>query len=93
MLSRLVRVLNHCAHVGQSVKNLLRPVRTVVTLAGAAGVDVVRSRSALVAENALLRQQVLVLRRASSGRRLRLHVEDRFVLVLLVRLNSAWRDG
>ena len=63
--------------VGQIVKNLLRPVRTAVTLAGAAGVDVIRPRSALVAENAFLRQQVLVLRRAASGRGPRLHLEDR----------------
>ena len=94
MPSRLVRALTHYARrVGQTVKNLLRPVRTASLLAGAACVDTVRPRSVLLAENALLRQQVLVLRRAAAGRRPRVHLEDRLFLVLLARLNSAWRDA
>ena len=88
-LSRLVRAMSR--RVGQYIKNLVRPVRTASALAGAACVDVFRPRTALLAENALLRQQVLVLRRAASGRRPRLHVEDRLLLVLLARLTKAWR--
>ena len=82
MLHRLVQV----------VKNLLRPARTVAALVSAASLDAVRPRSALMAENAFLRQQVLVLRRAAP-RRPRLHREDRLLLVLLARLDRAWRDA
>ena len=78
MLSRLISAMFR--RVGQYVKNLLRPVRTASALAGAAWVEAVRPRAALLAENALLRQQVLVLRRAASGRRPRLHIEDRLFL-------------
>ena len=78
--------------VGQGVKNLLRPARTVAALAGATSLDAVRPRWQLVAENALLRQQILVLRRAAPPRP-RLHREDRFILVLLARLTGAWREA
>ena len=94
MPSRLVHTLTHCTRrVGRYIKNLLRPVRAASALAGASCVDAVRPRAALLAENALLRQQVLVLRRAASGRRPRLYVEDRLFLVLLARLNKAWRQA
>ena len=71
---------------------MLRPVRTGAALVCAVSIDAVRPRSALVAENALLRQQILVLRRAAPSRP-RLHAEDRLILVLLARLNTAWRDA
>ena len=45
-----------------------------------------------MAENALLRQQILVLRRAAPPRP-RLSREDRLLLVLLARMTSAWREG
>ena len=64
----------------------------MAALAGAAILEAVRPRSALLAENALLRQQILVLRRAAPPRP-RLHREDRLILVLLARLNPAWRDA
>ena len=51
-----------------------------------------RPRSELVAENALLRQQILVLARAAPPRP-RLFREDRLFLVLLARVNTAWRDA
>lgn len=58
MLSRLVQAViiavGHCARrLGQGGRNLLRPASTVAALAGAAGLDAVRPRSVLVAENAL----------------------------------------
>ena len=92
MLSRLVQAtiiaVRHGAHrLGQSGRNVLRPARTMAALAGAASLDAVRPPSVLVAENALLRQQILVLRRAAP--RPRLHWEDRLLLVLLARLNTA----
>jgi len=77
---------------GRTIKNMLRPVRTAAALVGAVSIDAVRPRSELVAENALLRQQILVLRRAAPPRP-RLHPEDRLILVLLARLNTAWRDA
>ncbi len=60
--------------LGRAVQRLLRPARSGAALGiGAAG-DLTRTRSELLAENALLRQQVIVLRR-SIGRP-RLHRDD-----------------
>ncbi len=87
-----IAVRRRARRCGRTVKNLLRPARTVAALAGAASLDAVRPRLQLVAENALLRQQILVLRRAAP-RRPRLHREDRLILVLLARLDRAWRDA
>ncbi len=97
MLNRLVQAVSiavvfRASRLGRAVKHLLRPARTAATLAGAASLDAFRPRLQLVAENALLRQQILVLRRAAP-RRPRLHREDRLILVLLARLDSAWRDA
>ncbi len=98
MLSRLVQVVTVTAvrrtrRLGRGVTNLLmRPARTAAALVRAASLDAVRPRSALMAENAFLRQQILVLRRAAP-RRPRLHREDRLILVLLARLDRAWRDA
>jgi hypothetical protein len=46
--------------------------------------------SELLAENALRRQQVIVLRRSIGQPRL--HRDDRLVLLALARLNRRWRD-
>ena len=96
MWSHLVRIfistIGRCAtQLGRDIKRLLRPSRTAVTLVGAAGLDAVRPRSCLVAENALLGQQILALKRAGPGRP-RLHREDRLILVILARLHTGWRD-
>ena len=53
--------------------------------------DLLRSKSELVAENALLRQQLIVL--ARSTRRPRLTGADRVVLVLLASRVRAWRSA
>ena len=53
--------------------------------------DVVSSRSELVAENALLRQQLIVARRSVSRPALR--GGDRLLMVLLARFNRAWRKA
>src|SRR5262249_57982809 len=53
--------------------------------------DLVRSRSELVAENALLRQQLIVL--ARSVKRPRLSHADRPLLVLLASRVRAWRQA
>ncbi len=70
MLSRLVQavtmsVRRRARRVNQSIKDLLRPARTAAALVGAGSLDAVRPRSVLMAENALLRQQILVLRRVA----------------------------
>ena len=67
-------------------------LRTAAVLTSAAALDAVRPRSELVAENALLRRQILVLARSAPPRP-RLFREDRLLLVLLARVNTAWRDA
>ena len=97
MLNRLTRAVKTAVRrrvheCGRTITHMLRPVRTGAALVCAVSIDAVRPRSALVAENALLRQQILVLRRAAPSRP-RLHAEDRLILVFLARLNTAWRDA
>ena len=97
MLNRWIRTTTSTVErgghrVGQIIKTLLRPVRTTAALTSAAALDAVRPRSELVAENALLRLQILVLARAAPPRP-RLFREDRLLLVLLARVNTAWRDA
>ena len=97
MLNRWVRTTTSSVErgghrVGQIIKTLLRPVRTAAVLTSAAALDAVRPRSELVAENALLRLQILVLARAAPPRP-RLFREDRLLAVLLARVNTAWRDA
>src|SRR2546422_11678234 len=53
--------------------------------------DLVRSQTELVAENALLRQQLIVL--ARSTKRPRLTRADRRILVLLASRVRAWRSA
>src|SRR6266511_2344552 len=55
------------------------------------GMDLMRGRAQLLAENALLRQQVLVLRR--SGKRPVMTRTDRALLVLLAGRVRAWREA
>src|SRR6202049_4802068 len=97
MLNRWVRTVTSAVgrgghRVGQIIKTLLRPVRTTAALTSAAALDALRPRSELVAENALLRLQILVLARAAPPRP-RLFREDRLLLVLLARVTNAWRDA
>ncbi len=84
-------VVDWARSLGQVVKRLLRPTRTLATASAGAARDLVRSRSELLAENAFLRQQVIVLRR--SVKRPALGRLDRFVMVILARANSAWREA
>ena len=71
MLNRWVRTATSTVErgghrVSQTIKTLLRPVRTTAVLTSAAALDAVRPRSELLAENALL--QILVLARAAPPR-------------------------
>jgi len=74
---------------GRLFKRLLRPAPAPVV----AGVvqDAVRSKCELVAENAMLRQQLIVAGRAVERPSLR--NGDRLFMVLLARLNRAWRGA
>jgi len=64
---------------------------TGATLVVGALADAARSRSALIAENALLRQQLVIARR--SVKRPRCTPADRALLVLLAGRLRAWRDA
>jgi hypothetical protein len=55
-------------------------------------VGLLRSRSALAAENLVLRQQINVLRR-TAPRRLSFNCLDRFIFVVLYRLFPEFRDA
>ena len=73
------------------LQRLLRPAGSGARLIVAATGELARTRSELIAENALLRQQVIVPRR--SVERPRLHRDDRLLLLILARLTRRWRDA
>ena len=61
------------------------------TVLGGLGTDLVRSRRQLLAENALLRQQLIVASR--SVKRPSLRRRERGLLALLVSTLPQWRDA
>lgn len=71
------------------IKHLTRPA--AASIAAGALSDLPRSKADLIVENAILRQQVIVLNR--SVKRPRLSDGDRMRLVLLSRLTSCWRSA
>jgi hypothetical protein len=77
--------------VVRAVQGLLRPARSGTEVGIGAARDLARTRSELLAENALLRQQVIVLRRGLW--RPRFHRDDRLLLLILARLCRRWRDA
>ena len=86
-----------CGHARAAVRAIrrrlgsaLRPATTSSLVLGVA-TDLVRGKAELVAENALLRQQVIVLRR--STKRPRISRSDRALLVLLASRVRAWRQA
>ena len=81
LIGALVRVVQHP----------LRPARSAVEVGIGAARDLTRTRSELLAENALLRQQLIVLRR--SIQRPRGQRDDRLLLLMLARLCHQWRDA
>ena len=70
--------------------NALRPATTNSLVLGAA-TDLVRGKPELVADNALLRQQLIILTRSTN--RPRLTRSDRALLVLLASRVRAWRQA
>jgi putative transposase len=86
---RLQRFLgDHLARARKAVRDGTRP-RAVPALAGAQ--DLFRSKRELVAENALLRQQVIILSRQVKKPMARPH--ERAWMVVLARMIPAWRDA
>jgi len=77
--------------VARAVKRFVEPAQSVAAATAGAASDAVRSRSSLLAENALLRQQVMILRR--SVKRPALGRADRVIMVLLAGLSRTWRDA
>ena len=66
-----------------------KPLRTALPMATLA--DLSKSKSELIAENALLRQQLIVLRR--QVKRPTFSRTDRILLVLLARLVRTWQPA
>ena len=71
-------------------KALTRPASLAASGASALA-DLTRSKRALVIENALLRQQIVVMSRASG--RPKISSWDRILMVLLAGTTPAWRDA
>jgi hypothetical protein len=71
----------------QRLKLLAKPV--TLSLISDVISDLTRSRSDLIVENALLRQQLIVLQRQVKRPMLTQH--DRFLLVLLARFTRFWK--
>src|SRR5262245_38755188 len=66
-----------------------RPLKTSLLLGTLA--DLAREQSELVADNALLRQQLIILRR--QVKRPACRKSDRFLLLLLARMGRTWRQA
>src|SRR5207249_4022468 len=71
-----------------TTRRMIEVLRFVVGLAA----DVVRRRAGLVAENAVLRQQLIVAQRKIAGR-VRWAPWQRFTMGLAARMAPAWRDA
>ena len=80
-------VIRVMTRANATLRRLTRPLPLVTGLAA----DLLRSRRELIAENALLRQQLIVASRRVKRPTLRPH--ERGLLVLLARLVPRWRDA
>jgi hypothetical protein len=93
-MSRVFISIKHlvcsCFHILQDgFLRWTRPLNTSLLLGALA--DLARGKSELVAENALLRQQLIILRRQSK--RPVCSKRDRILLVLLAKAVRAWRQA
>ncbi len=77
--------------IGAAIKRLTVPAKSATVAVAGAARDVARSRVELLAENALLRQQLIVIRR-QIGRPM-FGDTDRLLMIVLARLSGAWRDA
>jgi hypothetical protein len=86
--SRIWTFVDHAAaRLNATLRRLTRPLPLVTGLAA----DLLRSRRELVAENALLRQRLVVASRRVKGPTFR--PLERGLLALLARLAPRWRDA
>ena len=87
---RMLKILfSFCNNLGNRIKQWVKP--TTVTLAVASLADITRSKADLIAENAMLRQQLIVLSR--QIKRPQLTNGDRLRLVLLARCTRFWQQA
>ena len=87
MLSAIVNTCKSFFHrIKETIKKFTKPTTAVLT-AGAVS-DITHSRKDLVAENAILRQQLIVLKR--QVKRPKFTNGDRLRLILLSRLTQFW---
>ncbi len=84
------RLIDFVSGVRHAVATHLWPRPASVTHVAGTGADLLRSRAQLLAENALLRQQLIVLRR--GVKRPAMARTDRALLVLLAGRVRAWRQ-
>ena len=73
--------------VGRAIKAIVKPASE--TVVGGVVQDIVHTKAEVVAENALLRQQLLIARRGVKRLAIRRH--ERLLMVFLSALNRAWR--
>ena len=90
IVPHLWRLKNSCLDALSSrITHWTKPLGTSLPLATLT--DLGRSKSELIAENALLRQQLIVLKR--QVKRPTFRRTDRILLVLLARLVRTWRQA
>jgi len=89
----MTRILSLCENLGRRAKQHLKQWTKPVTATFVTGAlaDMTRSRADLIAENALLRQQLIVLKR--QVKRPQLTTGDCFRLVLLARCTQYWQQA
>ena len=91
VLSSFRRRLRAAAAVAERVKSAWREATRPLPLVTGLVMDLTRSRRELVAENAFLRQQLIVASRKVKRPAFRSH--ERGLLVLLAGLVPGWRDA
>ncbi len=93
LVCRLARVRQAARQFAQALGRCLAAATTPIAspLVGGTLADLVRSKPALITENALLRQQIIILRR--SVKRPRCTPADRTLLVLLASRVRLWRHA
>jgi putative transposase len=80
-----------CQGINHTFETWIKPVKPSQLLGTLA--DLNRSKSELMAENALLRQQLIVLNRQSTLKRPQFSPLDRFLIMLLASKVSAWKQA
>jgi putative transposase len=75
--------------VGDAIRRTIKPAAS--RLGAGLVADLPRSRTELLTENALLRQQLIVLRRCAKRPKIRPH--ERGVMVVLAALTRTWRNA